>query len=331
MNPPNQYESSALTIPPPVGLNGGWVLPNSGKDFFRMMESVNAANEAAAAAAAEAAALAAASASTAAAVPGAAVGSTSTTKRQKRELSSGLMISLTAQEDRMLRKAYEYMQGHAKRKQVEEQLTQARQDLARLTPLIPAQLRNTKLDAASLNFKNYVEGDERTSAEVNMEAYVKTKDTIRLLEDRVRRMEGTDHRIRLEDIEVILKQLGSPRTSKELEFMIWEVDENLDGEIDFEELQLTYYRNIMDTAGSEPCAFFHLLEYLTFDGNHKGYIIEDDCMEILFARYGSQKLESELRFLFGKQLRSLGGDGTLSLSGYLAAVLTRTGRRAIVV
>jgi Ca2+-binding EF-hand superfamily protein len=330
MNPPTLYESTAISIAPPVGLNDGWVLPNSGKDFFRLMESVNAAREAAEADAAEAAAIAAANASAIASVPGAFAQGSSATKRQKRELSSGLMISLTAQEDRMLRRAYDYMQGHAKRKQVEEQLTQARQDMIRLAPLIPAQLRNAKLDSSSLSFKNYVEGDQRTTAEVNMEAYVKTKDMIRMLEDRVRRMEGADHHITVEDIDVILRQLGAPRTTKELEYMIWEVDENLDGEIDFEEFQLTYYRNIIDTSGSEPCFFFHLLEYLTFDGNHKGYIIEDDCMEILFARHGSQKLESELRFLFGKQLRSAGGDGTLSLSGYLAAVLTRTGRRAIV-
>lgn len=42
--------------------------------------------------------------------------------------------------------------------------------------------------------------------------------------------------------------------------MIWEVDENLDDMIDFDELQLTYFRNITDTTGNEPCFFFKLLE-----------------------------------------------------------------------
>lgn len=42
--------------------------------------------------------------------------------------------------------------------------------------------------------------------------------------------------------------------------MIWEVDENLDDMIDYDELQLTYYRNITDTSGNEPCFFFKLLE-----------------------------------------------------------------------
>lgn len=46
--------------------------------------------------------------------------------------------------------------------------------------------------------------------------------------------------------------------------MIWEVDENLDGMIDFDELQLTYYRNITDASGNEPCYFFKILEVKFF-------------------------------------------------------------------
>ena len=41
--------------------------------------------------------------------------------------------------------------------------------------------------------------------------------------------------------------------------MIWEVDETLDGLIDYDEFQLTYHRNITDNTGSEPCFFFMLL------------------------------------------------------------------------
>ena len=34
--------------------------------------------------------------------------------------------------------------------------------------------------------------------------------------------------------------------------MIWEVDENLDNLIDFDEFQLTYFRNISDITGKKP-------------------------------------------------------------------------------
>lgn len=49
--------------------------------------------------------------------------------------------------------------------------------------------------------------------------------------------------------------------------MIWEVDENLDEMIDFDELQLTYYRNITDTTGNEPSFFFKILEVSLFVKN----------------------------------------------------------------
>ena len=97
--------------------------------------------------------------------------------------------------------------------------------------------------------------------------------------------------------------------------MIWEVDERLDEVIDLEEFQLTYYRNINDSSGNEPNNFFRLMEvsylnllpqirernlwlmmfiieqFMIFDAANKGYIIEDDCMEILYGRYGGWALD----------------------------------------
>jgi hypothetical protein len=60
----------------------------------------------------------------------------------------------------------------------------------------------------------------------------------------------------------------------------------------------------------------------------QGYIIEDDCMEILFARYGSSKLERELESIFGARLRAHGGDGTLNLAGYFKSMEKKLGKRA---
>ena len=66
---------------------------------------------------------------------------------------------------------------------------------------------------------------------------------------------------------------------------------------------------------------------MTFDEQHKGYIVEDDCMELLFARYGSGKLEKELQLIFGAKLRAAGGDGKLDLPGFLSSVQSRSGGR----
>ena len=59
--------------------------------------------------------------------------------------------------------------------------------------------------------------------------------------------------------------------------MIWEVDETLDGLIDFDECQLTYHRNITDTTGSEPCYFFMLLNVSDdYDGDDDDDDSNDD-------------------------------------------------------
>lgn len=149
------------------------------------------------------------------------------------------------------------------------------------------------------------------------------------LEEKLKQHSAVDHRIGFKDLDAVLKSLGSAFSKKQIEHMIWEVDENLDEFIDFDELQLTYYRNITDATGNEPCLFFKILEFLIFDASHKGYIIEDDCMEILYARYGGGYLEREMKLLFGSKLRAEGGDGTLNLESYLESVLNRIGRRAL--
>lgn len=50
---------------------------------------------------------------------------------------------------------------------------------------------------------------------------------------------------------------------------------------------------------------------------------------LIYFYFYSSKLEKELQFLFKDQLRAAGGTGTLSLSEYLAATMSRTGRRAV--
>ncbi len=111
--------------------------------------------------------------------------------------------------------------------------------------------------------------------------YFTAKDELAALEEKFRAFEATEHVICAKDIEAYMKNVGVTIHRKVVQNMIWEVDEKGDEAIDWEEFQLTYSRNIADTTGAEPCAFFNIMEFTIFDGaHHKGRIVEDDCMEV---------------------------------------------------
>ena len=118
--------------------------------------------------------------------------------------------------------------------------------------------------------------------------------------------------------------------------MIWEVDENLDGWIDWEEFKLMYHQNVTDETGLEPFELFNIVQFLTYlpslkaDRDFKPQITEDDTMSTLFARYGHDQkngrdhVEGLMTKLFGNKLKAQNGEGVLSLDEYLGVV----GRRS---
>ena len=110
--------------------------------------------------------------------------------------------------------------------------------------------------------------------------------------------------------------------------MIWEVDENLDGAVDWDEFHLMFQRNIKDKTGLEPFQLFNVVQFMMYDRDNSGNVSVDETMHMLYARYGKDRLESEMRALFGENMGSNGegGDGSLSFNDYLKAVNVRVAK-----
>ena len=70
-----------------------------------------------------------------------------------------------------------------------------------------------------------------------------------------------DRRVRVKDLQLALAFLGKATERREVEEMIWEVDENLDGAVDWDELVLMYRRNLADKSGLEPCRVFNVVQF----------------------------------------------------------------------
>jgi hypothetical protein len=89
--------------------------------------------------------------------------------------------------------------------------------------------------------------------------------------------------------------LGFKVNEKEAALTIWEVDDDNDGVIDWDEFRMTYYRVRSDDTGCEPRKLFNLVDFLMLDKNHSGSVDMDECVTLLYTRYGKDQVETNLR------------------------------------
>lgn len=95
----------------------------------------------------------------------------------------------------------------------------------------------------------------------------------------------------------VIRTLVEYVNKEEINLMIWENDENLDGYIDYNEFEKMYKRCIVDEKEEEPKKLYYLIQFLMYDKEKRGYIIEEDTLEILYIRYGI-KFEDAISNIF---------------------------------
>ncbi len=90
--------------------------------------------------------------------------------------------------------------------------------------------------------------------------------------------------ISVSDIHEMLLHLNQKTNRKEVEEMVWEVDEDLDNHISWNDFRLMYNRNLTDRTGLEPSKLFHLVQFLIYDKNENNRVSVDETMHMLYAR-----------------------------------------------
>lgn len=138
--------------------------------------------------------------------------------------------------------------------------------------------------------------------------------------------------IRPQDTAAALKSLGKKTTKKEVQDIMWEVDEKLDGVIDWDEFYLNFERNIRDKSGLEPASFYHMIQFMIYDRDNNGMVSIDETMNMLYARVGRDQMESTITKLFGgddgapiKEVGSQGGE--IDFSRYWEVVVREQSQR----
>ena len=83
----------------------------------------------------------------------------------------------------------------------------------------------------------------------------------------------------------VIRTLCEEFAKDELEGMIWEADDNLDGYVSEKEFINMYKKCISDDKEEEGKKLFYLIQFLMYDKDEKHSITVEDTLEILCARY----------------------------------------------
>ena len=83
----------------------------------------------------------------------------------------------------------------------------------------------------------------------------------------------------------IIRKLCKEFAKDELDNIIWEVDENLDGYVSEDEFENMYKKCITDENEEEGKKLFYLTQFLMYDKDQKHEITVEDTLEILCARH----------------------------------------------
>ena len=83
----------------------------------------------------------------------------------------------------------------------------------------------------------------------------------------------------------MIRKLCNEFAKDELSYMIWEVDENLDGYISEDEFEKMYKKCIIDENEEEGKKLFYFTQFLMYDKDGKHEITVEDTLDILCARH----------------------------------------------
>ena len=99
----------------------------------------------------------------------------------------------------------------------------------------------------------------------------------------------------------VLTDLGLKLLKSEVALYIWEVDDDRDGFVDWDEFMQMYKRSISDATGLEPRRLFNLCQFLMYDKDFTGAVTVEETLQIMYVRYGREHLDEEIEKIFGKE------------------------------
>ena len=119
---------------------------------------------------------------------------------------------------------------------------------------------------------------------------------------------SNDSKISAEELMQEFEFLGHKVTEKEAALTVWEVDDDNDSHVDWDEFRTMFYRTRDDQSNCEPRRLFNLVDFLMLDKNHSGSVDLDECITLLYMRFGKHLVEENLAAMKAEDHASLRAD-----------------------
>jgi len=213
-------------------------------------------------------------------------------------------VPITSQEERELKRVFDLLCDYQKKIHLKDKIRtiQANSYMAKITAQMDSRI--------TANTKELEHNEQEAQREID-----------KLLQKQVELESNPDKKISVADVHCMLRRLEVKVHKKEVQEMIWEVDDDLDQCLSWTEFRLMFTRNVMDSCGLEPSKMFNLTQFLIYDHNGNGRVSVDETMNMLYARYGRVKMETKLKELFGENMHETGREGgEISYQEFIKAV-----------
>jgi len=221
--------------------------------------------------------------------------------------TSNSSIVITPKELKELKRVYKKLCNNSEKTALAEQIQKIRKEITALCET-EDEFTSEPKSSPSLN-RRILQSKAPTLNDAASTNACGKGEKVRELEDKIMKLKKSLDQIesrkmekmyiRPQDAATALKRLGRKFNKREVLDMIWEVDENLDNVVDWDEFRLMFERNIRDTSGLEPATFYHMVQFMIYDKDDNGMVSIDEAMNMLYARLGREKMESVIGKLFG--------------------------------
>lgn len=135
------------------------------------------------------------------------------------------------------------------------------------------------------------------------------------------------------DVARVLQFLGQRPNRNFVSLIIWEVDDDLDGHVNYDEFLTMYRRCIVSESLArahgleprlEPSKLFNLVQFLMYDKTFKGRVTVEETLQILFVRHGRDRLDEEIKAIFGDEEKNKdGSDKEITFGEYVEKIQAR--------